>query len=70
MQDHTEMRWALSQLTRWRINQERIDCTKLAMQALVQRVPYGEPIDAAEIATTASALAATTVGELVKNKLI
>jgi len=70
MPDNTEMRWAINQLTRWRINQERVDCTKLAMQALIQRVPYGEPIDAAEIATTSSAIAATTVGELVKNKLI
>ncbi|MDB6063320.1 MAG: hypothetical protein JWM78_3423 [Verrucomicrobiaceae bacterium] len=53
-----------------RIQAERIECAKLAMQALVGRAPVSGVISASDISAAAMSIANTLVNEFVKENLI
>ncbi len=70
MQENKEMRWLIDAFTRRRIHDERIDCSKLAMQALLQRGPQDQPIDVQKLVNESLAIGKAMVAGFAAERLI
>lgn len=70
MQENVEMRWLIDSFTRRRIHDERMECAKVALQALLQRQPVDQPIDVTRVVNESLAIGKAMVVGFVEEKLI
>lgn len=70
MQENIEMRWLINAFDRKRIHDERMECSKLAMKALIARTPHDQPIDLDRLVKESLTIGKALVVGFVEEKLI